>query len=39
MDQLDILKQEMAELKRNLDKEQIVNDRLLRTVMRQKAGR
>ena len=36
MDQLDILKQEMAELKRNLDKEQIVNDRLLRTVMRQK---
>lgn len=38
MDQLDILKQEMAELKRNLDKEQIVNDRLLRTVMRQKAS-
>lgn len=28
----------MAELKRNLDKEQIVNDRLLRTVMRQKAS-
>ena len=38
MEQLDILKQEMAELKRNLDKEQIVNDRLLRTVMRQKAS-
>lgn len=28
----------MAELKRNLDKELIVNDRLLRTVMRQKAS-
>lgn len=28
----------MAQLKRNLDKEQIVNDRLLRTVMRQKAS-
>lgn len=28
----------MAELKRNLDKEQIVNDKLLRTVMRQKAS-
>lgn len=28
----------MAELKRSLDKEQIVNDRLLRTVMRQKAS-
>lgn len=28
----------MAELKRNLDKEQIVNDRLLRTVMRQRAS-
>ena len=28
----------MAELKRNLDKEQIVNDRLLRTVMRRKAS-
>lgn len=28
----------MAELKRNLDKEQIINDRLLRTVMRQKAS-
>ncbi|MBD5419626.1 MAG: hypothetical protein HDR47_00120 [Bacteroides sp.] len=38
MEQLDILKQEMAELKRNLDKEQIVNDRLLRTVMRQRAS-
>lgn len=38
MEQLDILKQEMAELKRNLDKEQIVNDGLLRTVMRQKAS-
>lgn len=38
MEQLDILKKEMAELRRNLDKEQIVNDRLLRTVMRQKAS-
>ena len=38
MTQLDTLKQEMAELKRSLDKEQIVNDRLLRTVMRQKAS-
>ena len=38
MEQLDILKQEMAQLKRNLDKEQIVNDNLLRTVMRQKAS-
>ncbi|MDE5848667.1 MAG: hypothetical protein K2H38_00810 [Muribaculaceae bacterium] len=38
MDQLDILKQEMAALKRNLDKEQIVNDKLLRTVMRQRAS-
>ena len=38
MEQFDILKQEMAELKRNLDKEQIVNDRLLRTVMRQRAS-
>ncbi len=28
----------MAELKRNLDKEQIVNEKLLRTVMRQKAS-
>lgn len=28
----------MAELKRNLDKEQIINARLLRTVMRQKAS-
>lgn len=28
----------MAELKRNLDKEQIVNDQLLRTVMRQRAS-
>ena len=38
MEQLDILKQEMAQLKRNLDKEQIVNDNLLRTVMRKKAS-
>ncbi|MDE6380073.1 MAG: hypothetical protein K2L11_06340, partial [Muribaculaceae bacterium] len=38
MENLDILKQEMAELKRNLDREQIVNDQLLRTVMRQKAS-
>lgn len=28
----------MAQLKRNLDKEQIVNDRLIRTVMRQRAS-
>lgn len=28
----------MAELKRNLDKEQIVNEKLLRTVMRQRAS-
>ncbi|MDE7347562.1 MAG: hypothetical protein K2N48_12600 [Muribaculaceae bacterium] len=38
MEELNILKQEMAELKRNLDKEQIVNEKLLRTVMRQKAS-
>lgn len=38
MDELDILKQEMAALKRNLEKEQIVNDKLMRTVMRQKAS-
>lgn len=38
MDELDILKEEMAALRRNLDKEQIVNDKLLRTVMRQKAS-
>lgn len=38
MDELDILKQEMAVLKRNLEKEQIVNDKLMRTVMRQKAS-
>lgn len=38
MQDLDILKEEMAELKRNLDKEQIINARLLRIVMRQKAS-
>ena len=38
MDQLDILKEEMAALKRNLDKEQIINDKLMRTVMKQKAS-
>lgn len=38
MDELDILKQEMAGLKEMLDKEQIVNDRLMRTVMRQKTS-
>ncbi len=38
MDQLDILKQEMAALKSALDKAQIVNDRLFRTVMRQRAS-
>ena len=38
MDELDILKEEMTALKRNLDKEQIVNDKLMRTVMRQKVS-
>lgn len=38
MDQLDILKEEMAALKRNLDKEQIINDKLMRTVMKQRAS-
>lgn len=38
MDELDILKEEMAALKRSLDKEQIVNDKLMRTVMRQKTS-
>lgn len=38
MDELNILKEEMAALKRNLDKEQIVNDKLMRTVMRQRAS-
>lgn len=38
MDELNILKEEMAVLKRNLDKEQIVNDKLLRTVMRQQSS-
>lgn len=38
MDELNILKEEMSALKRNLDKEQIVNDKLLRTVMRQRAS-
>lgn len=38
MDELDILKEEMAALKRSLDKEQIVNDKLMRTVMRQRAS-
>ncbi len=38
MDELDILKEEMAALKLSLDKEQIVNDKLMRTVMRQKVS-
>lgn len=38
MDQLDMLKEEMAALKRNLDKEQIINDKLMRTVMKQRAS-
>lgn len=38
MDQLDILKEEMAALKRNLDKEQIINDKLMRKVMKQQAS-
>ncbi len=38
MDELDILKEEMAALKRSLDKEQIVNDKLVRTVMRQRVS-
>ncbi len=38
MDELNTLKEEMAALKRSLDKEQIVNDKLMRTVMRQKAS-
>lgn len=38
MDELNILKEEMAALKRSLDKEKIVNDKLMRTVMRQKSS-
>lgn len=38
MDELNILKEEMAALKRNLDNEKIVNGKLLRTVMRQRAS-
>lgn len=38
MDELDILKEEMVNLKHMLDREQIVNDRLLRTVMKQKTS-
>ena len=38
MDELNILKEEMATLKRSLDKEKIVNDNLMRTVMRQKSS-
>lgn len=37
MDELNILKEEMALLKQNLDKEQIVNEKLMRTVMSQRA--
>ena len=38
MDELNILKEEMAALKRTLDNEQIVNDKLMRTVMRQRVS-
>ncbi|MDE7421115.1 MAG: hypothetical protein K2N35_12990 [Muribaculaceae bacterium] len=38
MDELNILKEEMAALKQSLDKEQIVNDKLMRTVMRQRVS-
>lgn len=38
MDELNILKEEMATLKRSLDKEKIVNDKLMRTVMKQKSS-
>lgn len=38
MDELNILKEEMARLKQSLDKEQIVNDKLMRTVMRQRVS-
>ena len=38
MDALNILKEEMAALTRTLDKEQIINDKLMRTVMRQRAS-
>lgn len=38
MNELNSLKEEMAALKQSLDKEQIVNDKLMRTVMRQRAS-
>ncbi len=38
MDELNILKEEMAALKRSLDKEQIINDKLMRTVMKQRVS-
>lgn len=38
MEDLNILKEEMDAMKRNLDKELIVNDRLLRSVMRHEAS-
>ncbi len=38
MDELNILKEEMAAMKRNLDKQQIVNEKLMRTVMRQRTS-
>lgn len=38
MDELNILKEEMAALKQSLDKEQIINEKLMRTVMRQRVS-
>ncbi len=38
MDELNILKEEIAQLKQSLDKEQIVNDKLMHTVMRQRVS-
>lgn len=38
MDELNILKEEMAALKQSLDKEQIINEKLMRTVMCQRVS-
>lgn len=38
MDELNILKEEMAALKQSLDNEQIINEKLMRTVMRQRVS-
>lgn len=38
MDELNILKEEMKALKQSLDKEQIINEKLMRTVMRQRVS-